>query len=105
MFTVPIDFANTIRITSAEMRFIRRTAKYTWQDYKTNENILSESKINPVVNKILNYRNKWFEKCSANGQRQTATLNCEISIVWGTKPTTTPQKACRLNGTGRSHEA
>jgi hypothetical protein len=22
------------RMTSAEMKFIRRTAKYTWQDYK-----------------------------------------------------------------------
>jgi hypothetical protein len=24
------------RITSAEMEFMERTAKYTWQDYKTN---------------------------------------------------------------------
>jgi hypothetical protein len=24
------------RITSAEMEFMQRTAKYTWQDYKTN---------------------------------------------------------------------
>ena len=33
-------------------------AKYTWQDYKTNDDILSELKINPVVKKIQNYINK-----------------------------------------------
>jgi len=31
---------------------MRRTAMYTWQDYKTNENILLELEINPVVKKI-----------------------------------------------------
>ena len=38
-----------------------RTAKYTWQDYKTNEDILSELKINSVVKKIQNYRNVWVD--------------------------------------------
>ena len=28
------------RITSEEMISMRRMAKYTWQDYKTNEDIL-----------------------------------------------------------------
>ena len=37
---------------------MRITAKYKWQDYKTSEDILSELKINPVVNKVQNYRNK-----------------------------------------------
>jgi hypothetical protein len=37
-----------------------RTAKYTWKDYKTNEDILSEHKINLVEKKIQNYRNKWI---------------------------------------------
>ena len=35
-----------------------RMEKYSWQDYKTNEGILSELKINPVVKKIQNYRIK-----------------------------------------------
>jgi len=43
---------------SAEMKFVRRTAQCTWQDYKTNEDILSELKIKPVVKKIQNQRNK-----------------------------------------------
>jgi len=47
---------------SVEIKFMRRTAKYTWQDYKTNEDILSELKINPVVKKINMYRNKWIQR-------------------------------------------
>jgi hypothetical protein len=43
---------------SAEMKFVKRTANYTWQDYRTNEDMLSELKINPVVKKIRNDRNK-----------------------------------------------
>jgi hypothetical protein len=39
------------------MKFIR-TAKYTRQYYKTNEDILSELKITTVIKKIQNYRNK-----------------------------------------------
>jgi hypothetical protein len=43
------------------MKFMRREAKYTGQDYKANEDILSELKINPVVKKIQNYINKWIQ--------------------------------------------
>jgi len=46
------------RIASAEMIFIRRMSKYTWLDYKTNKDISSVPKINPVVNKTQNYINK-----------------------------------------------
>jgi hypothetical protein len=49
------------RITSVDMKIMRITAKYTWQDYKTNKDILSELKINPIVKKIQNYRNKWIQ--------------------------------------------
>ena len=38
---------------------MRRTAKYKWQDYRTKEDVLSELKINPVLNKTQNYRTKW----------------------------------------------
>ena len=40
---------------------MRRTVKYTQHDNKTNEDILSEIKINLVVKKIQNYRNKWIQ--------------------------------------------
>ena len=34
--------------------------------------------------------------CSANGKRQTATPNCEISTMWERKPRKTPQENSRL---------
>jgi hypothetical protein len=37
-----------------------RAAKYSRKDYKTNENILSELKFNPVEKKTENYRHKMF---------------------------------------------
>jgi hypothetical protein len=43
------------RVTSAETKCLRNTAKYTWKDYKTSEDILSELKINLVVKAIQNY--------------------------------------------------
>jgi len=43
------------------MKIMSIMAKYTWQDYKTNEDISSELKINPVVIKIQNYINKWMQ--------------------------------------------
>ena len=54
MQTWAIIEKNKSRITSAEMEFMGRTAKHTWQDYKTNKDVLSEFKINPVVKKIQN---------------------------------------------------
>jgi len=48
------------RITSAEVKFMWRRAKYTWQDYKNNEDILSAVTINPVWKEIQNYRNQWI---------------------------------------------
>jgi hypothetical protein len=48
------------RITSAEMKLIRKIARYTWQDYKTSEGILSKLETNLVVKKIQNYGNKWL---------------------------------------------
>jgi hypothetical protein len=83
---------------STEMKFVRRREKYTRQDYKTGEDILSEFKVIPVVNKIKiteinNYDmfGEWTET-----DRQTATLNCEISTVWERKPRATPQKTSVL---------
>jgi hypothetical protein len=34
------------------MKFMRRTPKFTWQNYRTNGNVLSALEINPVVKKI-----------------------------------------------------
>jgi tRNA(Ile2) C34 agmatinyltransferase TiaS len=52
---------NKYRVTAVEMKFVSRAAKYRWQGYKTNEDILSQLQTNPVVKKIQNYRNKWAQ--------------------------------------------
>jgi hypothetical protein len=40
------------RITAAEIKYIRRrTAGYTWTDYKTNTHIAKELKITPILDK------------------------------------------------------
>ena len=65
------------RKTTAGMKFIWRRAKYTWQDYRTNEDMLPELKINPVVEQIQNDRNKLTQHVRRM-DRQTATLGYEI---------------------------
>ena len=61
------------------MTFMRLMAKYTWQDYKTSEDIVSELKINKVVKKIQNYRSEWIQNVQQmDRDRQTDTHNCEI---------------------------
>ena len=40
---------------------VTRSAHCTWQDYKTNKDILSELKIKPVVRKTQNYRRNCLE--------------------------------------------
>jgi nitric oxide synthase oxygenase domain/subunit len=74
-----------LEITPVEMRCIRRTAKYTWQGS------LSELKINPLVKKIQNYKNKWIQHVrQMDRDRQTGTLNYAVLTMWEGKPRTTP---------------
>ena len=49
------------RITAAEMKYMRRTAGYTWTDYKTNLHIANELEITPVLDKLLEYKRKWIQ--------------------------------------------
>jgi hypothetical protein len=49
------------RITAAEMKYTRRTAGYTWTDYKTNIQIAKELKITPILDKLLEYKRNWIK--------------------------------------------
>ena len=49
------------RLTAAEMKYMRRTAGYTWTDYKTNAQITKELKITPVLDKLLDYKRSWVQ--------------------------------------------
>ena len=49
------------RITAAEMKYMRRTAGYTWTDYKTSTQITKELKITPILDKLLEYKRNWIQ--------------------------------------------
>jgi hypothetical protein len=43
-------------ITAAAMKYMRKTAGYSWSDYKTNTEIAKELNTTPVVEKVQEYR-------------------------------------------------
>ena len=49
------------RITAAEMKYMRRKARYSWTDYKTNTEIAKELKITPILDKLLEYKGNWIQ--------------------------------------------
>jgi hypothetical protein len=49
------------RMTSCEMKFMRRTVGYTKWNLKKNEDALKELKVEPIVDYICRYQNNWRE--------------------------------------------
>jgi len=43
------------------MKHLRRTAGYTWTDYKTNAQIAKELKITAILDKLLEYKRSWIQ--------------------------------------------
>jgi hypothetical protein len=50
------------RITAAEMKYIRKTAGYTWTDYKTNTETAGELNVTPVLDQTLDYCRNWMRR-------------------------------------------
>ena len=42
------------------MKYMRRTAGYTWTDHKTNTQIAKELKIIPILDKLQAYKRNWI---------------------------------------------
>jgi hypothetical protein len=40
---------------------MRRTAGYTWTDFKTNTQIAKELNITPILDKLLEYKRNWIQ--------------------------------------------
>jgi hypothetical protein len=57
--TWTIKASDARRITAAEIKYMRRTAGYTWTDYKTNKQITKELQITPILDKLLEYKRNW----------------------------------------------
>jgi hypothetical protein len=43
------------------MKYMRRTAGYTWTDYKTNTQIAKELKITAILDKLLENKKNWIQ--------------------------------------------
>jgi hypothetical protein len=56
-----------MRLISAEMRFLRRTAGYTRWDHKRNEDSLTELQISQITEFICQYRKNWKEHVDRMG--------------------------------------
>jgi hypothetical protein len=50
------------RVTAGEMKYIRKSAEYTWIDHKSNTEIAKELNINPVLEKVQDYRRNGLER-------------------------------------------
>jgi ABC-type ATPase involved in cell division len=59
--TWTIKARDVIRITAAEMKYMRRTAGYIWTDYKTNTQIAEELNITQILDKLLEYKRNWIQ--------------------------------------------
>jgi len=44
------------------MKYMRRTAGYTWTDHKTNTQIAKELKITPILDKLQEYNRNWIHR-------------------------------------------
>jgi len=49
------------RITATEIKYMRRTAGYTWTDCKTNTQTAKELKITQILDKLLEYKRNWIQ--------------------------------------------
>jgi hypothetical protein len=46
---------------SRETMFMRKTAKCTWRDHNTNEEILNELKVTSILDKITSHKSHWTQ--------------------------------------------
>jgi hypothetical protein len=58
-----IKAKEVIRVTAAEMKYVRRAAGCTWTDHKPNTDTAKELGLNitPVLDKIQDYKRKWIQ--------------------------------------------
>jgi hypothetical protein len=43
------------------MKYMRRTAGYTWTDYRTNTQITKELKIKSILDTLVEYKRNWLQ--------------------------------------------
>ena len=54
---------------------MRRTAGYTWTDYKTNAQIATELKITQILDKLLEYKRRWTQHVNRMPRNRLPRVN------------------------------
>jgi hypothetical protein len=62
--------------------YMRRTAGYTWTDYKTNSHIAKELEITPVLDKLLEYKRNWIQHVNRMPRDRLAQDNETLFPTW-----------------------
>jgi hypothetical protein len=74
--------------TAVEMKYMRRTAGYTWTGHKTSTEISKELHITTVLDKIQDYKRNWIQHVNRMPRNRLPRLIKK----------TTPQKAQGTKG-------
>jgi hypothetical protein len=64
------------RLTTSEMKFLRKTTGYTTMDHKQNEEIIRELQVSPIINKTQNYKTKWIQHVSRMDDERYPKKKC-----------------------------
>jgi hypothetical protein len=69
------------RLTAAGVRFVRKTAKCTWRDHRTNEEILNVLKVTSILDKITTYRSDWVQHVNRKPRSRLPNLLTKYAPV------------------------
>jgi hypothetical protein len=77
------------RITAAQMKYVRRTAGYTWTDYKSNSQFAKKLEGTPGVEKLLEYKSNWIK------HDRLSTIKNTLLPNWPNEQWQTPAETSR----------
>jgi hypothetical protein len=68
------------------MKYMRRTAGYTWTNYKTNIQIAKELTRTPILDKLLEYKRNWIQHVNRMPRNRLPwVMNTTPRLAEGTK--------------------
>jgi len=79
--TWTIKASDARRITAAGLKYMRRTAGYTWTDYKTNAQIAKELKITQILDKLLEYKRSWIQHVNRMSRNRLPRVMKHFSLT------------------------
>jgi hypothetical protein len=65
------------------MKYMGRTAGYTWTDYKTNTQITKELKVTSILEKLLEYKRNWIQHINRMTRNRLPSLMKQYCATGG----------------------